>query len=410
MSHRVVVTGGAAISALGDSWSAVSGRLQQLTNAVRYMPEWEVYPELRTRIAAPVDHFELPAHYTKKKIRSMGRVAMFGVRATELALESAQLNDKELLSSGRVGVSYGSSTGSSPAALEFFSMLENHSMERLNTTTYLRMMSHTAAVNISVYFGTTGRVYTTNSACTAGSQGIGYAYEAIKSGLQDVMLAGGSEELCPTQAAVFDTILAASVVNDDPAATPKPFAAGRDGLVLGEGGCTLILESLEHAQARGAPVLAEVVGYGTNADGAHVVRPQLDTMAQVMELALADAAIDRAQIGYISAHGTATEHGDSAESHATERVLGRNIPISSLKSYTGHTLGSCGAFEAWTGIMMMREGWFAPTLNLDSIDPGCAALDYIADECRQLDTHYFISNNFAFGGINTSLLFKKWTQ
>jgi len=407
--RRVVVTGGGAVSALGESWSSIRDRLKAQENAVRYMSEWDRYPELRTRLAAPIDNFTLPQHYTKKKCRSMGRVAMLAVRATEHALESAELSDPEILTGGSTGVSYGSSTGSSAAAIEFFRLLENHSMEHLNTTTYLRMMSHTAAVNVSVFFGTTGRLHTTTSACTAGSQGIGYAFESIRCGKQDVMLAGGSEELCPTQAAVFDIVLAASIKNDSPKSTPQPFDSNRDGLVLGEGGCTLVLESLDHAQARGAPILAEVVGFATNADGAHVVRPRLETMVQVMEMALQDANVGAQDIGYINAHGTATEHGDIAETQATSKVFGNLIPISSIKSYTGHSLGTCGSFEAWTSIMMMREGWFAPTLNLQQVDPRCAELDYIMQSPRKLETEFLVSNNFAFGGINTSLVFRNWS-
>lgn len=338
----------------------------------------------------------------------MGRVAQMAVRATELALEAANLDGHPIIKSGKTGIAYGSATGSSAAAVEFFSLLENQSMERINPTTYLRMMSHTAAVNLEVFFGTTGRIYTTSSACTAGSQGIGYAYEAIRSGAQTVMLAGGAEELCPTQAAVFDTILAACVDNDNPERVPAPFDTARDGLVLGEGACTLILESLDHALARDASIVAEVIGFGTNSDGAHLVRPQIDTMKQVMQLAIADAGISSDLIGYVSAHATATAHGDIAESQATLQVLGPQVPVSSLKSYMGHSLGACGAFEAWTTIMMMNEGWFVPTLNLQSVDPACGELDFIRTDIRHMNTDVVMSNNFAFGGINSSLIFQRF--
>lgn len=402
-NKRVVITGVGNISALGNTWQEVRTALQGECSAIRYMHEWDQYPGLKTRLAAPIDNFALPDTYRTKKKRSMGRVAQMAVRATEVALENAGLTGSELIKDGSTGIAYGSATGSSAAALEFFSLLEEQSMDRINTTTYIRMMAHTAAVNIGVYFGTTGRMYTTSSACTAGSQGVGYAYEAIRNGQQLLMIAGGAEELCPTQAAVFDTIFAASTVNDTPELSPRPFDVARDGLVLGEGACTLILEEYEHAVARGADVLAEIIGFGTNTDGSHIVRPRQETMAKVMQLCLDDADIDPAEIGYVSAHATATEHGDIAESQATESVLGSK-PISSLKSFTGHSLGACGAFELWATIMMMREGWFAPTLNLQSIDERCAPLDYIQQECRSLQTNTIMSNNFAFGGINTSLL------
>lgn len=407
MVKRVAITGAAAISALGDNWKDIRTQLLDGRNCVRYMHEWDQYPELQTRLAAPVDHFMMPAHYTQKKRRGMGRVAEMAVAATERALQAAGLTDDPVIRSGATGVAYGSATGSSEAAMEFFGLLEHQSMRRLNGTTYLRMMSHTAAVNISVLFGTTGRMYTTSSACTAGSQGIGYAYEAIRNGQQTVMIAGGAEELCPTQAAVFDTVYSASVKNSTPERSPRPFDSDRDGLVLGEGACTLIMEEWDHAQARGAEILAEVVGFATNCDGNHLVKPDQKTMARVMRDGLRDANLVPQQIGYISGHGTATIHGDIAESQATAEVMGSTIPFSALKSYIGHSLGACGSLEAWLGIEMMREQWFAPSLNLDSIDARCGPLDYIRHEPRDIQTDYIMSNNFAFGGINTCLIFRK---
>jgi len=408
MSKRVVITGAGSACPLGSDWASIRQRLRSLTSCIQTMDQWNVYEELNTRLAAPVVDFQIPEHYPKRKIRSQGRVAQFAVRATELALDSAGLLNDPRLQDGHTGIAYGSATGSSEGAMEFFSLLEDQSMARMTSTTYLRMMSHTAAVNISVFFGTTGRMYTTSSACTAGSQGIGYAYEAIRSGQQTIMIAGGAEELCPTQAAVFDVVYATSTHNDQPKKSPRPFDTDRDGLVLGEGACTLILESLESAEARGANILAEVIGFATNTDGAHIVKPQQSTMEVVMRQALKDADLSANAIGYISAHGTATKHGDIAESQATKNVMGSNTAFSSLKSYIGHSLGACGAIEAWVSIMMMNEGWFAPTLNLDNIDPACGHLDYIRDSVREIKTDYIMSNNFAFGGINTSLIFKRF--
>jgi len=403
--HRVVITGAGNISPLGNTWQEVKTHFLSQKNAVRYMTEWDEYADLKTRLAAPVEGFELPPHYRAKQKRSMGRVSQMAVLATEHALENAGLLNDPILTSGDVGVSYGSAR----AGMEFFKMLNGQSMEDVTTTTYIRMMSHTAAVNIGVYFGTQGRMYTTSSACTAGSQGVGYAYEAIRAGQQKAMIAGGAEELCPTQAAVFDTILAASIKNDAPEQSPRPFDVARDGLVLGEGATTLILESYDHAVARGANILAEIIGYGTNTDGGHIVRPKQATMQRVMELAVEDANISPDDIGYVSAHATATLHGDIFESHATHAVVGKK-PINSIKSYTGHGLGACGSFELWSAINMMDEGWFAPTLNLENIDERCADLDYIIGEPRALNTDVFMSNNFAFGGINTSLIIKSAKQ
>ncbi|MCE9687949.1 beta-ketoacyl-ACP synthase [Shewanella sp. AS16] len=408
-TKRVVITGMAGISALGHDWPSIAKRLQAQHNCVVSMPEWDMYQGLNTRLAAPITDFEVPAHYSRKKIRSMGRVSIMATRASELALLDAGLLDDPVVASGAMGIAYGSSTGSTDAITAFGNMLKDGDMSGVTATSYIRMMPHTTAVNVGVFFGLKGRVHTTSSACTSGSQGIGYAFEAIKYGRQMLMLAGGGEELCPTEAVVFDTLFATSTKNDTPSLTPRPFDRDRDGLVIGEGACTLVLEELEHAKARGARIYAEIVGFGTNSDGLHVTQPNAQTMEIAIRQALTDADLSPDAIGYVNAHGTATERGDIAESQATHSVFGAHMPISSLKSYTGHTLGACGALEAWLSIEMMHAGWFAPTLNLDNLDPQCAELDYIRGGIRRLDTDHVMSNNFAFGGINTSLIFKRWS-
>lgn len=406
---RVVVTGAGAVSALGNDWAAVRARLASGRNAVVRMDDWAAIDGLNTQLAAPVPSFEVPPHYTRKLMRTMGRVAQMAVVASESALADAGLAGHPIVTDGRMGIAYGSSTGTPSAAQDFARMMSDLTTDGINATTYIRMMAHTTAVNIGLFLGVTGRILTTSSACTSGSHGIGYAYETIAMGRQVAMLAGGAEELDATEAAVFDTLFAASTRNA-PQATPRPFDAARDGLVLGEGAGTLVLEALDHAQARGARILAEVVGYGTNSDGNHVTQAQPETMAQAMRMALEDAGLQAQQIGYINAHGTATEQGDLAEAQATHMVFGDGTPISSLKSYLGHTLGACGALEAWMTIEMMRDGWFAPTINLDTPDPRCAPLDHIVGAARGLDVEYAMSNNFAFGGINTSLIFRRWTD
>ncbi|RDX36993.1 beta-ketoacyl-ACP synthase [Kangiella sp. HD9-110m-PIT-SAG07] len=403
--NRVVVTGMSGITAFGDNWQDISKLLRLGKNAVRVMPEWEQCEGLRTSLAAPVD-YEFPK-LPRKKIRSMGRVSLLATCATQKALEQAGLLEHEALTNGDTGIAYGSSSGSTRSIPVFGDLIKGGPMTGFTSTSYVEMMSHTAPVNMGVFFGAKGRIIPTSSACTSGSQGIGYAYEAIKFGQQKVMLAGGAEELCITQGAVFDSLFATSVRNDSPESTPRPFDKDRDGLVVGEGAGTLILEEYEHAKARGATILAEVVGFGCNSDGAHVTQPQKDTMAVAMRLALEDANLGPNDIGYVNAHGTATDRGDVAESHATHEVFQRKMPISSLKSYFGHTLGACGAIEAWLSIEMMRNNWYAPTANLKIIDPECAELDYIVDNDREMNHRYIMSNNFAFGGINTSLIFKR---
>jgi 3-oxoacyl-[acyl-carrier-protein] synthase II len=405
--NRVVITGMGGISALGENWSKIETNLRQWKSAIRMMPEWALFEELNTRLGAPADDFLIPLHYPRKMLRSMGRVSIFAVRASELALADAGLLDQPEIRDGRMGIAYGSSSGSVEPVRVFGNMLESGSMQGVTSTSYIQMMPHTTAVNVGLFFGLKGRVIPTSSACTSGSQGIGYAYETIRFGRQKMMLAGGAEEISAPTAAVFDTLFATSTRNDTPELTPRPFDRDRDGLVIGEGAATLVLEEYEHALARGARIYAEIVGFGCNSDGSHITQPEMETMAIAMQQALDDAGLSAEAIGYVSAHGTATDRGDVAESHATANVLGHRVPISSMKSYLGHTLGACGAIEAWWAIEMMRRQWFAPTINLLNPDPACAELDYIINNGRDMNVEHVISNNFAFGGINTSIIFKR---
>ena len=405
MKRRVVVTGGSCITPIGSDWEAVEKGLRSLTNGVVYMSEWEKYERMNTKLAAPVA-FENPG-FSRKQIRGMGRVALMAAATAEHALVMAGLKDDPVLTGGRTGVAWGSSTGSVDALLDFYSMHTSNTVQGITATTYIRSMPQTCAVNISVLYGMTGRLMTTNTACTAGSLSIGHAFEAIQNGLQDVMVCGGSEELNPTEAAVFDTLYATSVKNATPKLTPAAYDRDRDGLVIGEGSGCLVLEDYERARARGAKIYAELVGFGTNTDGSHITQPNRATMARALSLALESADLSPDAIGYVNGHGTATKHGDIAETGATRDVFGRAVPISSLKSYMGHTLGACGAIEAWLTVKMMESSWFAPNLNLANVDPECADLDYIQGDGRKLGVEYAMSNNFAFGGINSSLVFKR---
>lgn len=370
--------------------------------------DWhERFPELEAQLGAPIEDYAPPKHWTRKQLRSMGRVSYLCVDAAEQALTDAGLLGDESITDGRMGVACGSSSGSTKDIGDVGELLLTGTSRNFSANTYVRMMPHTTAANIGIFFGLKGRIIPTSSACSSGSQGIGYAYEAIKYGLTDMMLAGGGEEFCPSEVYVFDSLYAASRRNGEPEKTPRPYDANRDGLVIGEGAGIFVLEELEHAKRRGAKIYAELVGYGANSDGSHVTQPQKDTMQKCMELALQDAGITPDKIGYVNGHGTATEKGDIAETLATEAVFGF-VPMSSQKSYLGHTLGACGALEAWFSIEMMNGGWFAPTLNLNNIDPRCGKVDYILSGGREIETDYVMSNNFAFGGVNTSLVFKRW--
>ena len=403
---RVVVTGMSLVSCLGNEVDIAYERLKTYKNCIRYSPELAEYDKLNTRLSAPVD-FETPEHFTRKITRTMGPIAIMSVSTAEKALADAGLLGDDILTSGQTGVAYGSSSGSLKTIIDFYSMQVDKEVKNLNSGSYVKMMSQTAAVNISLYFKTRGRIIPTSTACTSGSMGIGAAYEAIKDGYQTVMIAGGAEEFHATHIAIFDTLYATSLKNDTPELTPSPFDKNRDGLVIGVGAATLILEEYEHAKKRGAKIYAEIIGYGNTTDGTHITNPNPETMGNAIKEALHYAKISPDDIGYVNAHGTATIQGDTAESQATYDIFKRNVPISSIKSYTGHTLGACGAIEAILTIKMMNNNWYCPTLNLNEVDENCAPLGYIMKEGREMKNNIVMSNNFAFGGINTSLIFKK---
>ena len=276
--RRVVVTGMAGVTSLGEDWPTIRGAFEDGHTGIRYMEDWERFTGINTRLAAPVRDFSVEDRFPRKKLRTMGRVAQLAVYATEQALIDAGLLGDAVIGSGRTGVAYGSSFGSPDAVLGFFELKKNGISRHLNATSYIQMMGHTTAVNIGMFFGATGRIIPTSSACTSGSQGIGYAFEAIRWNRADVMIAGGAEELDITDSAVFDTLYATSTKNDQPHRSPRPFDRDRDGLVIGEGAGTLILEEYERARARGATIYAEIAGFGCNSDGNHITQPQASTM------------------------------------------------------------------------------------------------------------------------------------
>lgn len=404
---RVVVTGMALASPLGCSVEGAFSELHKFKNCVEKWSVLDEFEHMNTHLAAPVRNFVVPEHFTRKIRRTMGQVALMSTAVSEDALKDAGLLGDDIVSNGLTGVSYGSSSGSLESIIDFYTMQVEKKIRCVNSGSYVKMMPQTTTVNISMYFKTKGRLIPSSTACTSGSMGIGFAYEAIKNGYETVMIAGGADELHPSHIAIFDTLYATSLKNNNPDLTPAPFDRDRDGLVLGEGAGTLILEEYEHAKRRGAKIYAEVIGFGTSTDGSHITNPNHETMGSALELAIKDAQISPDDVGYVNAHGTATIQGDIAESIATYDIFKRAVPVSSLKSYTGHTLGACGAVEAILSIQMMNNNWYAPTLNLKNVDTNCAPLDYIKGEAREIKTNIIMSNNFAFGGINTSLIFRK---
>lgn len=397
----------ALASPLGCTVEDAFLRLQKYKNCIEYDSALEEYQNLNAKLCSKVQGFKTPEHFNRKITRTMGKVALMSTVVSEQALNDAGLLTDPIIQTEQTGVSYGSSSGSLESIIDFYTMEVEKRVKGINSGSYIKMMPQTTSVNISLYFKTKGRLIPTSTACTSGSMGIGYAYEAIKNGYETIMIAGGAEELHPSQIAVFDTLYATSQQNNHPELTPRPFDKNRDGLVIGEGAATLVLEDYEHAKKRGAKIYAEVIGFGTTTDGTHITNPNHETMGSAIARAIKDANISTDDIGYINAHGTATHSGDIAESIATYEIFKRQVPISSIKSYTGHTLGACGAIEAILSIEMMNKGWFCPTLNLNDVDEECANLDYLKGEGKEFATDIVMSNNFAFGGINTSLIFKK---
>ena len=405
--RRVVVTGRGIVSSLGHSVESAFARLREPRNCVCASEDLRGYKGLQTCLWAPCN-FTNPPEYTRKVIRTMSPVSILALNATEQALREAGLDGDPIVKGGRLGIAYGSCSGGVEACADFFTVVKDREVKNVTSSTYIKMMPQTTAVNLSVHFGTTGRLLPTGTACTSGSLAIGEAYEAIASGRQDVMIAGGAEEFSVTQVAVFDTLFATSRRNDEAGLTPRAFDVNRDGLVIGDGAGTLVLEEREHALARGATIFAEIVGFGTNTDGRHVTQPNAETMAVALKLALEDAKLSPDAIGYVNAHGTATDLGDVAEGTAMASVFGgRKVPVSTIKNYTGHTLGACGAIEALMTIDMLNHDWYAPNLNLTDPDPRCGDHDFITGTGRSFSADYAMSDNFAFGGVNTSLIFKR---
>lgn len=407
MTQKIVITGMGVACPLGNSVDEFVRRLRAHESAIHFMHEWDHIIDLKGRIGGTVDGLDLQKRYPRKTRRTMGRVALLATYASEQAVEQAGLSE-ELITSGRLGVAYGTTSPASQAMEDFCGRLfTEHTMRGLDSAGFLKFMTHTAAANLAQYYKVRGRIIPVNSACTSASQAIGYAYETIRAGKQDVMICGGAEEQHYATAVTFDLMMATSCRhNQTPHLSPRPFDVNRDGLVVSEGAATIVLETEAHALARGATPLAEVVGFGTNCDGVHMTANSRAGMRSAMQLALDDGGFDPGDIDYVNAHATATDVGDIEESHASWELFERAVPISSLKGTMGHTLGACGAIETIACVQMLREGFLAGTKNLDEVDDRCAALDYIR-ETTPSSPRLVMNNNFAFGGVNTSLLLRR---
>lgn len=405
---RVVVTGIGVYSPIGNSVDVMADSLVNLRSGIVRIPEWDQIDSLHTKLAGACNINGLEERIDRSHRRTMGRVAILAVLAAEDAIISGGLSMEEV-TNGDCGLSFGSTDGSISSQEDFFGrILSTRSFRGLQASAYPQFMSHTCAANIAATFSIKGPLVASCTACVAGSQGIGFAYEQILLGRATYMLGGGADELHYVDAGVFDILRAASTkYNDEPERSPRPFDAARDGLVVAEGAGCLLLEEYEHAKRRSAPIFAELIGFGTNCDGGHITRPNPEGMAGAMRLALKDARIDASSVDYVNCHATATITGDIAEAEATNAVYGSRTPVSGIKGYTGHTLGACGAIEAIAVITMMQRGFLASTKNLENVDPNLAPLNHIIGGPIEKRCNIMASNNFAFGGVNTSLIFSR---
>lgn len=408
MNRRVVITACSAITPIGYGKADIVQSLQQGRSGVKPLRDDGLLTgHIHSRVFGTVD-YPIAYDFTRTHRKTMGPVAFYACQVAKDVLTASGLS-REFITSGRLGVAFGSTHGSPTVQRDiyrtFFQNLEAE-FSSIGAVDYLRSMVHTTAVNITRMFGITGRVIASSTACTTSSQAIGFGYEMVKYGMQDAMLCGGADEYDTTTVAVFDNLLACSAgYNATPEKTPRPFDRKRDGLVVGEGGGAVLLEEYEAAKKRGAPIMGEVIGFSCNNNGGDLILPNLDGITATLRLALADARITPDQVDYISAHATATKMGDIIESQAIEAVYGQGPFVSGLKSYTGHTMGTCGVMELAMILYMMEDGFLAPTLNLEEIDPRCGMLRHTPGVI-EAKTRIAAVQNFAFGGVNTCLLVK----
>lgn len=409
MNRRVVITGCAAITPIGNTREEILRHLTEGVSGVSAMrPDNLLTDHIHSAVFGSVD-YPIEYDFKRQHRKTMGPVAYYACQTAREALADAGLSEA-FITSGRMGVAYGSTHGSPSVQRNIYRTFFGDTDARLSSigaVDYLKSMVHTTAVNITKMFGITGRVISSSTACTTSSQSIGFGYETVKFGLQDAMLCGGADEYDTTTVAVFDNLLACSTdFNDTPQLTPRPFDVRRDGLVVGEGSGTVILEDYEMARKRGARILAEVIGFACNNNGGDLILPNRDGIEQTIRLGMESARVNAGQIDLVSAHATATKMGDVIEAQAMGRTYGQSPWVTGLKSYMGHTMGSCGAIETILTAYMMQEGLVAPTLNLDAVDDRCAMVRH-ARQLIQMPIRTAAIQNFAFGGVNTCLILRK---
>lgn len=404
--RKVVVTGMGAVSPLGLTVKTMMDALVRNESGIRTVEELCAIPDLQPTIAGLVPDCD-PKAIPRKYRRTMSAMSIFATIAAEEALAQSGLSDARL-TSPTTGLCVSSTIGSTQTMQAVFAkFLDASDIGSIKSTEFFKIMNHTAASNLAQRFSISGRVMAPSSACSTGCQTIGLAAEAIAMGKQDVMICGGTDEFHPLTVGTFDIIQAASTgYNENPGQSPRPFDAARDGIVCAEGAGILILESEESARKRGAPILAEIAGFASTSDPANPASPSPEAIERCMSTALGDAALPPDRVDYVNAHATATRLGDAAESAAIKALFSDKPLVSSLKGHLGHTMAASGSLETIATIFMMHTGLVIPTRNLVDIAPDCEGINH-ATALLKTPIHIAIKNNFALGGINTSLVLRR---
>ncbi len=412
--RRVVVTGMGVVSPLGVTLDEFWTRVVAGESGIAKMTlvDTTQYP---CEVAGEIKDWDYTRYMDRKDGRRMARFSQFGIAAARMAIEDARLN-LEGIDRERVGVVMGNGGGGLQNDQEAVRTIDSRGGMKVDPFFVSKRLNNMAGANIAIQFGLLGYNNTVVTACAAGTQAIGDAVEVIRRGALDVALAGGAEAgICELGLAGFSSMRALSTsFNDTPARASRPFDRDRDGFVPGEGSGVLVLEGLDHALARGATPLAEVIGYGVSADAAYLVAPSENGAgaARAMRLALRDAEVEASAIDYISAHATSTDVGDLAETQAIHTVFGERatqVPVSAMKSQIGHLLGGSGGVETIAAVQALRTGWVSPTLNMDNAGEGCD-LDYVPHQARQVNPRIVLKNSFGFGGQNAVLVLQKYER
>ena len=408
--RRVAITGMGALTPIGNSVSEFWQGCIEGKSGIDYVTQFDAtgYP---SRIAGEVKGFDALDWMDRRDARRMSRFSQFAVAASRQALESAELNlDRE--DRGRVGVILGNGIGGLPNIQEAVHTIRDKGGMRIDPLFMPKMLPNMAAAQLSMILGAKGYSNTVTTACAAGTQAMGDSLDLIRAGRADVVLTGGTEAaLCELGLCGFAVMRALSTQNDEPQKASRPFDAGRDGFVAAEGAAIFVYEELEHARRRGAPIIAEIAGYGACNDAYHVVAPCVDGEGAIraMTWAMEDAGVTPEEVDYISAHGTSTKLNDAAETFSIKKAFGEQayrVPISATKSMIGHAFGAAGALESVACLEAMRHGVIPPTINYDNPDPECD-LDYVPNEARRADVRVALKNSFGFGGQNACLVFKR---